>query len=194
MTRGPRRQFPPGKTDADLGIRDESGLAAWERGEDPATDPDDLDEAPDDDTAAAVPDLGKRIAPEHFTRPSRAPVRRNPVPQGHQTSSLLSGQREGMRLDFQGPLPPVDGPNFVTARPLNGPLGPIGSSVNENPGNLSVQFSDHRAAAAQTRHAPAVAGVRGARRKAPATAPLSPGNDGPRRAGSPTCQPPPACQ
>ncbi len=163
---------------------------------DGTTDPED-DDQPDDDTEAgfeAMPDMGKRIEPEPANRPG---VRGKPEGMGHNTSSLLSGQREGMRLDFQGPLPPETDPRLVTARGVFGQgTGPIGSSVNENPGAASVVISDHAAAAAGTMHAPAVAGMRAAHRRLETQAPLSPSNTRTSQGGrtDPCCTPPPSCQ
>jgi hypothetical protein len=86
--------------------------------------------------------------------------------------------------------------NLVTARGVFGPgTGPLGSAANDYPGRVAVQISDHAAASAATQGPPATQGMRGAARREPHSAPLSPSNDGTtRRSGSPTCTPPPACQ
>jgi hypothetical protein len=101
-----------------------------------------------------------------------------------------------MRLDLQGPFAPASDPNLVTARnPFGTGTGPLGSSVNDHPGSVSVEISDH-ASAATTQGPPSAAGMRGAHRRKPRTAPLSPANGTAARRGvsSPASAPPPACR
>jgi hypothetical protein len=156
-------------------------------------DPDEFDDAPDDDTEAghdftALPDLGKRIRPEPFTNPGK----RGPAQGvGHNAASRLSGQTEGLHLNFAGTYAPAPGPNLVTT--FGG--GPIGSSVNENPGRAVVRVQDNAAASASTDGPPAVRGMRGAARSDDRIAPdsASPQGTG-QNPRFPECQPPPACR